>query len=318
MTSTFLEQYKNYLRVMRLPAGASADEIEARFKFLAHRHHPDHNDGTPEATEKFRLLLDARNFLKNNFRAGQVWARTKDGLEWEWNRPSYRETSRRQEAQAKQAPPPPPPRPLHVRKEQNRAWEGIRPVTEAKQAPKATLKKAKPASTIHAKAHAAYRAVAGLQIDKGFTAAFLCVLLAIYAIYWKTQPKSARTVGDFGKKIESVVTPPKPKAKSTAPSNPKLQALARKTIAQNWGLVANCLGAMPTKRYYKGSITYRVQIERQLASKVVIVKDTLGFPLAHKCVSRAIFAMDFAKVSEKTTVEFSGMFELGAPRVAGR
>lgn len=302
---------------MRLPAGASADDIETRFKFLAHRYHPDHNEGTPDANEKFRELLDARNFLKNNYRAGQVWARTKNGLEWEWNRPSYREPRREAKA-SRDVPPPPPPRPAHVRTEQNRSWEKITPPKESVK-PQAAPKAPKKArfNGLRAKAASAYAATASYRPDYGYLIATCCVLLAIYAIYWKTAPK-VRTVGDFGKKIQTPAQPAKPKAPAQRTGDRLMKDLARDTIAKNWGSVASCLGAIPKNRYYRGTVTYRVKIERQLANEVAILNDSLGYTLAHKCVTRAIFAMDFGRVTKPTTVDFSGLFELGNPRVAGR
>ncbi len=163
---------------------------------------------------------------------------------------------------------------------------------------------------------------------RGHAAATLLVLFAIASIYYKSPAPNARTAGDFGKKPVSAPpfkAPSKPSApaanlppRAGADEETRLRAAARTTIAQNWGLVANCLGAIPAKRAYRGSATYRVTIKKQLASEIHITKDTLGYPLAHSCVTRAIFAMDFSRVKKDTVVHFTGAFELGTGRVATR
>ncbi|WP_412057255.1 J domain-containing protein [Bartonella sp. DGB2] len=47
-----------------LEAGASSDEIKAKYKALVKRHHPDANGGDRSSEERFREVLQAYNLLK--------------------------------------------------------------------------------------------------------------------------------------------------------------------------------------------------------------------------------------------------------------
>jgi len=52
------------LEVMNLNAGASKDEISARFKELVKRHHPDINPGDKGSEDKLREVIQAHNYLR--------------------------------------------------------------------------------------------------------------------------------------------------------------------------------------------------------------------------------------------------------------
>lgn len=424
MPNAILDHYKFYLRILRLPAGVALEEIDTRFRALARKHHPDINPTSPEAEENTRLLLEARNFLRQHALTGQAWSRTHDGLTWEWSRAPYKELPgladiraehqrwlderkraerEREERIAREAA-----RQEELRKaaEQRlrekqakermeaaaaaafataKTWADIKPATaaaskashfedikvsQASERETATEPKRKPAKTrkpfvrpsfaaaarsaasrlraprfvsfsaIRSVSGSALRALSPAVTLRGHAVATLLVLFAIGAILYKSPAPKIKSAGDFGKKASSAVRVKKPAkaAQFTEPTKSsqqteatealppragadeetRLRAAARGTIAKNWGLVANCLGNIPTKRAYRGSATYRVTIKKQLAHEIHITKDTLGYPLAHSCVTRAIFAMDFSKVKKDTVVHFTGAFELGTGRVATR
>ncbi|HAK46957.1 MAG TPA: hypothetical protein DCO79_13710 [Spirochaeta sp.] len=60
--SGFLDYYK----LLQVSADASADEIKAGFRKLAHEYHPDKNIGNPDAEIRFRLILEAYNALSSS------------------------------------------------------------------------------------------------------------------------------------------------------------------------------------------------------------------------------------------------------------
>ena len=49
---------------LNLSAGATRDEIKARFKQLVKRHHPDANGGDKRSEDKLREIIQAYNYLK--------------------------------------------------------------------------------------------------------------------------------------------------------------------------------------------------------------------------------------------------------------
>ena len=52
------------MEALGLTAGATREEIKARFKDLVKRHHPDSNGGDRAAEEKLREIIQAYNYLK--------------------------------------------------------------------------------------------------------------------------------------------------------------------------------------------------------------------------------------------------------------
>jgi hypothetical protein len=52
------------LESLDLSAGATRDEIKARFKQLVKRHHPDANGGDKRSEDKLREIIQAYNYLK--------------------------------------------------------------------------------------------------------------------------------------------------------------------------------------------------------------------------------------------------------------
>ncbi len=52
------------MEALGLAAGATREEIKARFKELVKRHHPDSNGGDRAAEEKLREIIQAYNYLK--------------------------------------------------------------------------------------------------------------------------------------------------------------------------------------------------------------------------------------------------------------
>ncbi len=282
MTDAKLEQYKFYLSLLKLPAGVSAEQVEARFRALAHRHHPDHNPGSITANHTFRALLEARHFLRTNALAGQAWSRSRSGLEWEWNRAPYQ------------------PNQSQNRQDKKPRWESIRPQTNA------------PADLA---ADAPARQALRPFVLRAGAVALILIVFSVSLSFYKPRHR-VKSVGEFGKKIEIPVA--KAKAKPASPDRKRTKRTARKTIARSWPRVAHCLSAMPAKRSYKGEVTYRLKIENRLAAKVSVVEDSLGFPLAHQCVKRVLLATDFGAVEEDIILDFTSAFELGAERMAGR
>ncbi|MDG6286109.1 molecular chaperone DnaJ [Glaesserella parasuis] len=57
---------KDYYEVLGLQKGASEQEIKRAYKRLAAKHHPDKNQGSKEAEEKFKEIKDAYEVLGDN------------------------------------------------------------------------------------------------------------------------------------------------------------------------------------------------------------------------------------------------------------
>jgi hypothetical protein len=59
-------QTERMLAVLDLSPGATADELKARYKQLAKRHHPDLNGGDKKAEERLKLINEAYTYLRNS------------------------------------------------------------------------------------------------------------------------------------------------------------------------------------------------------------------------------------------------------------
>lgn len=57
---------KDYYEVLGLQKGASEQEIKRAYKRLAAKHHPDKNQGSKEAEEKFKEIKEAYEVLGDN------------------------------------------------------------------------------------------------------------------------------------------------------------------------------------------------------------------------------------------------------------
>lgn len=56
---------KNYYDILNINKGATDDEIKKAYKKMALKYHPDRNK-SPDATEKFKEISEAYQFLTNN------------------------------------------------------------------------------------------------------------------------------------------------------------------------------------------------------------------------------------------------------------
>jgi curved DNA-binding protein len=56
-------EYKDYYKILGVPKGASAKEIKAAYRKLAHKHHPDKNAGNKEAEARFKEIAEAYDVL---------------------------------------------------------------------------------------------------------------------------------------------------------------------------------------------------------------------------------------------------------------
>ena len=54
---------KDYYEVLGLQKGASENDIKRAYKRLASKHHPDKNQGSKEAEEKFKEINEAYEVL---------------------------------------------------------------------------------------------------------------------------------------------------------------------------------------------------------------------------------------------------------------
>jgi curved DNA-binding protein CbpA len=52
-------------RVLGVPPNASAEQLHDAYRRLVKQHHPDHNGGTPEATQRFQEIQEAYDELRN-------------------------------------------------------------------------------------------------------------------------------------------------------------------------------------------------------------------------------------------------------------
>lgn len=59
------ETKKNYYEILGVDRNATQDEIKAAYRKLALKYHPDRNQGSPEATERFKEINDANDTLSD-------------------------------------------------------------------------------------------------------------------------------------------------------------------------------------------------------------------------------------------------------------
>jgi curved DNA-binding protein len=52
-------------RVLGVPSNASAEELHDAYRRLVKQHHPDHNGGSAEATQRFQEIQEAYDELRN-------------------------------------------------------------------------------------------------------------------------------------------------------------------------------------------------------------------------------------------------------------
>jgi molecular chaperone DnaJ len=52
-------------RVLGVPPSASPEQLHDAYRRLVKQHHPDHNGGTPEATQRFQEIQEAYDELRN-------------------------------------------------------------------------------------------------------------------------------------------------------------------------------------------------------------------------------------------------------------
>ena len=57
---------KDYYEVLGLQKGASENDIKRAYKRLASKHHPDKNQGSKEAEEKFKEINEAYEVLSDS------------------------------------------------------------------------------------------------------------------------------------------------------------------------------------------------------------------------------------------------------------
>lgn len=62
---------RDYYDVLGLPRDCILDEIKREYRRLAHKYHPDVNNGNPEAEEKFKEITEAYAVLSNNEKRSQ-------------------------------------------------------------------------------------------------------------------------------------------------------------------------------------------------------------------------------------------------------
>ena len=61
----------NYYEILGISQSATAGEIRAAYKRLAMRYHPDHNPGSLEAEEMFKVVNEAYHTLSNSLKKGR-------------------------------------------------------------------------------------------------------------------------------------------------------------------------------------------------------------------------------------------------------
>ncbi len=62
---------RDYYRVLGLSRDCTLDEIKREYRRLAHKYHPDVNDGDPEAEERFKEISEAYAVLSNDEKRSQ-------------------------------------------------------------------------------------------------------------------------------------------------------------------------------------------------------------------------------------------------------
>jgi curved DNA-binding protein CbpA len=70
-----MHQFECY-RVLGLPRNASLDDVKTAYRRLARKYHPDINRDDPTAADKFRLVQEAYQLLKNNDGKNEPTVRT--------------------------------------------------------------------------------------------------------------------------------------------------------------------------------------------------------------------------------------------------
>lgn len=60
-----MAEKKNYYEILGVQRGASADEIKSAYRKLAMKYHPDRNQGSEEAAEKFKEINEANETLSD-------------------------------------------------------------------------------------------------------------------------------------------------------------------------------------------------------------------------------------------------------------
>ena len=65
-----LGRTERMLAVLDLPADATLQELKARYKQLAKRHHPDLHGGDKKAEERLKLINEAYTYLMDSERFG--------------------------------------------------------------------------------------------------------------------------------------------------------------------------------------------------------------------------------------------------------
>ena len=58
---------KNYYEILGIERNATPDEIKAAYRKLAMKYHPDRNQGSEEAAEKFKEINEANETLSDEF-----------------------------------------------------------------------------------------------------------------------------------------------------------------------------------------------------------------------------------------------------------
>jgi curved DNA-binding protein len=56
-------EYKDYYKILGVPKSASEKEIKAAYRKLAHKHHPDKNQGNKDAEARFKEIAEAYDVL---------------------------------------------------------------------------------------------------------------------------------------------------------------------------------------------------------------------------------------------------------------
>ena len=56
---------KNYYEILGIERNATPDEIKAAYRKLAMKYHPDRNQGSEEAAEKFKEINEANETLSD-------------------------------------------------------------------------------------------------------------------------------------------------------------------------------------------------------------------------------------------------------------
>src|SRR3990170_2783482 len=93
---------ENYYRILGIDHSASAAQIRAAYKKLAMRYHPDHNPGSKEAEEMFKVVNEAYHTLSDSLKKSRHDARinsvfSEEAYRREVNRMKYYQWQRAQQ-----------------------------------------------------------------------------------------------------------------------------------------------------------------------------------------------------------------------------